>query len=317
MNFEIQCDSGQAAVTTAGTAKFRLPSGFRYDALLLTLVSVTSSLIFANNYTTPLLLKSGQSIQRTITPAQLDALNGLNNRPGATIGTPGTTEYTATNTANPGPAQLMMYFHEPWNAYDPYHRFALDLIDGDNFLLEVPYQSVATAPTVRVFAIGEYLADVLARGEKLNRVDLGNGRSKPTLVKYLAGEQTPAGTTMTITKWKDTIGSLDTVQATRFYESAQTIDQLDFRVGPGNGTSWHNLTRQQNAKLLRDNMMNPLAVAATGGSLYAYDLVPQLAGSPSEGWRFNPNDKVEIGLTFSASSSTAVSWITQAFGPAI
>jgi hypothetical protein len=315
MQFKIECDSGQAQANTVSTAKFRLPAGFRYDSLLLTLVSVTGSLV-GTNYVGDLLLKSNNSVQRAITPARLDALNGLNNPPSATYGLAAATPYTMIETANPGPAQLSMFFHEPWGAYDPYHRFALDVLDGDNFTLEVPIASAPTAPTVIITANGEPISDVLARGEKLNRVAAGKG-TRPTLVKFLNGAFTPAGVSATLTKWKDNVTEMDTIQAIRFFDptAAISIDSLNFKVGANNGTSWTDvLTKKQNGKLLRENGMNPTASPVAGG---AFDLVPMLCGAPKEGWVFGANQRVNIDLVFSASASTEVQWITQAFGPTV
>jgi hypothetical protein len=312
MQFKITPESGAAQAGAASRTKFKLPPGFRYDALMFTLVNVTANTSLATAYPDPFLLKSNNSPQREITVTRLDSLNALNNKPSATYGTAAAFDYTAIDNANPGPTQLIMPFHEPWGRYDPYHRFALDVLDGDNFVVECPSANVTTAPTVILTAIGEPLADVIARKEKLNRV-IKDGNNRPTLVKYILGEETPSGTSYTITKWKNNLNPEDVVQHIRFYDptGGQTIETLDFKVGSGTGKSWTDvLTKKQNGAWNRFfGGMNP------GAGFF--DLVPMITGAPSEGWMFGENETVQITQTYSAAASTPAAWLTQAFGPTV
>lgn len=301
MKFEIQCDVGQAVASSAGTAIFTLPPGYRYKALLRQLTAASTAIVV--NYVGDSRLKINGNTNRVLTPTQLNRINALNNLPGPTFGTAAGDRFSIYYPSATE-AQLTEYLHEPWGEYDPSERYALDVLPQDLVTLEVDYASVAAAPIVKLFADAEPLSLVLAdrtRGS-YNRVG-----ELPTLVKYSRGSDTAAGAAMTITKWNKSFASAEAIQAIHLADptGGQTIEEAEFKV---NKRTWFKRTKNQNRKELRDHGMNPAAGF--------FDIVPNASGAPRDGWIIGPTDDVEINLTFSAAATTAVTWISQAFGRA-
>lgn len=301
MKFEIRCDVGQATASTAGTAIFTLPPGYRYKSLTRQLTAAATAI--AVNYPGDSRLKINGNTCRVLTPTQLNRINALNNEPGLVFGTTTTARYSIYYPSATE-ALLTEYLHEPWGVYDPSERYALDVLAEDLVTVEVDYAAIVAAPTVKLIADAEPLGIVAADRSRgvYNRHD-----GAPTLVKYSRGQDIAAGATMSITKWNKTLTTAEAIHAIHLADptGGQTIDECEVQV---NKRTWFKRTKNQNAKELRDYGMNP----AVG----FFDIVPNASGAPRDGWIIGPNDDVEINLVLSAAAITAVSWITQSFGRA-
>ena len=314
MKDELLKISQQAALSTAGRVLIELEPNYRYHNWLAQLVSVTS-LIFPVGYVADMTLRVNGTVQRQLLPSEIDAIQALNNPPSATLGTAAATPYSVSNTANPGPAQLAWYFSEPWNQqYDAREAFALDLLPGDTATLEVGVISTAVAaPVVNVFADREPLSDIIAMGKRINRVDPRTGLpstgpgSRPTLVKQTRFGHVPGAATTNITTLNRAFSQRDVIQHIRFTDptGGQTIEKATITV---NKSEIFKRTKFQNYRDLRGEMMNP----STG----FFDWVPNASGDPRHGVEVGPNDDVNVFLEFSASATTNVAGIIQAFGPA-
>ena len=312
MKDELLKISQQATASTAGRVLVELEPGYRYKSLCLQLISVTGSLVAAN-YATDSFLRVNGTVQRQVTPAEIDGLNFLNNPPSATLGTAAATPYSMYNAANPGPAQLEWYFQEPWvPQFDASQAYALDLLPGDTASVEVGFVSSTAAPIVRVFCDREPLADVIASGRRINRVDPRTGipstaaGSRPTLVKQFKFNTTPGAITHDITQLNRSFSSRDVLQHIRLTDPAsRTIEEVQVVV---NKREIFKRTKFANQKELRSQMMNP----ATG----FYDIDLNSTSDPRDGVEVGPSDDLLIRMTFDASATGNVAGIIQAFGPA-
>lgn len=312
MKDELLKISQQATASTAGRVIVELEPGYRYKSLCLQLVSVTSQAV-AVGYAAESYLRVNGTIQRQLLPTEIDSLNFLNNPPSATLGTAAATPFSMYNDTNPGPAQLEWYFREPWvPQFDAREAYSLDLLPGDTASVEVGFVSSTTAPVVRVFADREPLADVIAAGRRINRVDPRTGQpstapgSRPTLVKQFKFNTTPGAITHDITQLNRSFSSRDVLQHIRLTDpSSRTIEEVQVVV---NKREVFKRTKFANRKELRSQGMNPL--------VGFYDIDLNSTADPRDGVEVGPSDDLLIRMTFDASATANVAGIIQAFGPA-
>ena len=328
--------SGQAGASAAGTVIAELPLGFRYYAITQNMTVPTATSVTGVNFPGDTILRVNGQAQRSINPAELDGINILNNPPSATIGTAGATPFS---TIAPITTLLLLeqYLAEPWAPIpSTRERYALDLLPGDSGSLEVPFASIAAAPTVTFCALVEPISEVVGSGRPLNRFGAQYDRNttvddilaqkvnngKPTLVKHLKGSDTPNSSTFNMQKIHTTFGNNDVLQHLRLMDptGGQTIDQAVLTLTRNAQTrELFNRTRYQNIKDLRTAQMNPTVAtfvalsSTTQGS--AFDIVPNMSDEKRDGWAIAPTDTFNVALTFSASATTAIKWIAQVFGP--
>jgi hypothetical protein len=311
---EITDVTGQAGASAAGTAIFTLPKGYRYHRLLISLVSVTSQAI-AVGYpvaSCDIRFKYNGNIQRIGNHVEINAANALNNPPSATLGTAAATPYSLFNDTNPGPAILQYPFTEDWRKqYRAAESFAFDHLPGDApATLEVDYGSVSTAPVVLLRAEVEDMRDVIDMAQagltQLNRVDIGGGRSLPTLVKHYRTTRVVSGTTYDLTdlERKDRVSLIRLYDPTGAYISAVEIQKDSETI--------FKRTAIENASELRWMGMNPTAISA-GSTIF--DIVPDASDAPRDAWDFRNARSLLLRTTHSASASGTMKIIQHRFGP--
>lgn len=307
--------TGQASASAAGTVVCELEPGYRYHDLTMCLTAASSALTV--NYPNESRLKVNGTVQRSVTPNNLDLLNQLNN-PAAFLSIRFTAGAAAAATPSPYSAYLASatqafvkhFFSEPWNTPEVREYSALDLLPEDTASIEVPFASVTPAPTVTFVASVTPLSEVVARRAPFNSLNRVNGR--PTLVKISTGSATPGAATLDITQINKTFSAADAVQHLRFANpTSRTIDRVQITV---NDREIFNRTASENLSDLYNAGLSTLPLPAAGAGYF--DIVPNASGNRRDGWVWTPNDKVNAKLTFDASASAAVAYHVQRFGVA-
>ena len=287
-------------VAVSQTATLDLPIGPRYHTVWLKFDNTAHDDIRAATAITQIRVKVNGKVQRTMSPAELIALNALYDEPASTVmGTAASAKYSGfNNTAATELVDVQMvpiFFAEPWRPNAQVSE-ALAWSTGDltSFQIEVDIAAGA-GPALTAFA------------EVDNAVVTTNGLQKSQ----------PMGL---ITKWsRFTVPCINGIlnytsiprrdvllQYSIFNTAACQVSNVQVKA---DNYEWRNLSAAENAAVLRARGMNPViaktatAAAVIGGRydlVFDYDDLPPGAGLRADGiqdLQFNITADAQASLT--------------------